>query len=62
MAGFGDDFRPRTELDVAQLKFEMRAIYRSVGFWNCLQILTDMLIGARVLGEVMVEESRKELN
>lgn len=59
MAGF-DDFRPRTELDMAQLKFEMRQLYRSIGFWNSLRVLTDMMIGMRVLGEVMVEESRKE--
>ena len=61
MAG-SDDFMPRTELDMAQLKFEMRVMYRHMGFWKCLQILSDMLIGARVLGEVMVEERRKELN
>ena len=50
----------RSELDIAQLKFEMRQMYKSVGFWGCMQVLTDMLIGARVLGEVMVEEARKE--
>lgn len=61
MAG-SDDFTPRTELDMAQLKFEMREMYKHVGFWRCLQILSDMLIGARVLSEVMVEERRKELN
>lgn len=61
MAG-SDDFLPRSELDIAQLKFEMRQMYRCVGFWRCMQILSDMMIGARVLGEVMVEERRKELN
>lgn len=61
MAG-SDDFRPRTELDIAQLKFEMRQMYRSIGFWGCSRVLTDMLIGARVLSEVMVEESQKEHN
>lgn len=61
MAG-SDDFIPRTELDMAQLKFEMRTMYKHVGFWKCMQILSDMLIGARTLAEIMVEERRKELN
>ena len=61
MPGFGE-LTPRSELDIAQLKFEMRTMYKSIGFWGCMRILTDMLIGARVLGEVMVEESRKERN
>lgn len=59
MAGL-DDMRPRSELDIAQLKFEMRQMYRAIGFWCCLRVLTDMLIGARVLSEVIVEESRRE--
>lgn len=55
-----NNFNPRSELDIAQLKFEMRQMYRQVGFWGCLAIFTDMIVGARVLGEVMVEESQKE--
>lgn len=50
----------RSELDIAQLKFEMRQMYRQIGFWGCLEVFTDMIVGARVLGEVMVEESQKE--
>lgn len=50
----------RSELDIAQLKFEMRQMYKHVGFWGCLDIFTDMIIGARVLGEVMLEERQKE--
>lgn len=61
MAGF-DNSKGPSELDIAQLKFEMRQMYRHVGFWGCLAIFTDMIIGARVLGEVMVEESQKERN
>lgn len=61
MAGF-DNYRGPSELDIAGLKFEMRAMYRAIGFWACLRVLTEMLIGARVLSEVMVEESRKERN
>jgi len=61
MPGF-NEFKPRSELDIAQLKFEMRMMYKSVGFWGCVQILADMLTGARVLSEVMVEESQKERN
>lgn len=52
----------RSELDIAQLKHEMRQMYKQIGFWGSMQVLTDMMIGMRVLGEVMVEESRKELN
>lgn len=50
----------RTELDMAQLKVEMRQLYRNIGFDAALVVFSDMLIGARVLGEVMVEEKRKE--
>ena len=50
----------RSELDIAALKYEMRQMYYHVGFWGCMQVLSDMLIGARVLGEVMVEEGQKE--
>ena len=49
----------RTELDIAQLKHEMRQLYQNLGFDGAVQVLSDMLIGARVLGEVMVEEQKQ---
>lgn len=60
MPGF--DFKRPSELDLAQLKHEMRELYKHIGFWGCVQVLGEMLIGARVLSEVMVEESKKEHN
>lgn len=48
-----------SELDRAQLKFEMRQLYRSLGFETSLQIFAEMLIGAEVLAEVIVEERNK---
>lgn len=60
MPGF--EFRRPSELDIAELRFEMRELYKHIGFWACVQVLGEMLIGARVLSEIMVEESQKERN
>lgn len=60
MPGF--DFKQPSELDLAQLKHEMREMYKHIGFWGAVQVLGEMLIGARVLSEVMAEESKKERN
>jgi hypothetical protein len=49
-----------SELDRAQLKFEMRQLYRNLGFETSLQILCEMVIGAEILSEVIVEERKKE--
>lgn len=49
-----------SELDEAQLKYEMRQMYKEKGFTECLRILAEMLISARVMSEVMVEERLKE--
>jgi hypothetical protein len=52
-----------SELDIAQLKHEMRQLYRAVGFTYALRILAEMVIGAKVLAEVIVEEKRdNEIN
>lgn len=48
-----------SELDRAQLKFEMRQLYKSIGFSASLQVFTEMLIGAEILAEVIVEERSK---
>lgn len=49
-----------SELDMAQLRHEMRQLYLHIGFEGCLQVLMEMLIGARTLAEVMQEERAKE--
>lgn len=49
-----------SELDRAQLKFEMRQLYKHLGFVASLQVLAEMLIGAEILAEVMVEERKQE--
>lgn len=48
-----------SELDIAQLRFEMRRLYTHVGFEGCLQVLYEMMIGARILSEIIVEERAK---
>ena len=47
-------------LDMAQLKQEMRTMYSHIGFEGSLQVMYEMLIGAQVLAEVMIEERSKE--
>lgn len=51
-----------SELDIAQLKHEMRELYKHIGFNGALQALTEMVIGARVLAEVITEEVGKNAN
>ena len=52
-----------SELDLAQLKHEMRQMYKNVGFDGSLQIIFEMLVGARILSEVIMEErSKNEIN
>lgn len=48
-----------SELDRAQLKFEMRQLYRSLGFTMALQVLCEMVIGAEILSEVIIEERKR---
>jgi hypothetical protein len=45
-----------SELDLAQLKHEMRQMYRHLGFEGSLQVLYEMLVGAQMLAEVINEE------
>jgi hypothetical protein len=52
--------REPSELDMAQLKFEMRQLYKHLGYEGTMQVFYEMLLGANALGEVIVEErSRK---
>lgn len=49
-----------SELDLAQLRYEMRVMYTHIGFNGCMQIMYEMLKGAETLSEVMIEERGKE--
>ena len=49
-----------SELDIAQLKYEMRVIYNNLGFAGSLQVMYEMLVGARILSEVILEERQNE--
>lgn len=48
-----------SELDRAQLKYEMRQLYKHIGFDGSLQVLYEMLEGAKLMAEVIVEERGK---
>ena len=49
-----------SEFDMAQLRHEMRELYRHVGFQGSLQVLYEMIIGANVFAEIIAEEHAKE--
>ena len=49
-----------SELDLAQLKFEMRQMYGHLGFEASMQVLYEMIVGANTLAEVIAEELYKE--
>ena len=49
-----------SELDLAQLKYEMRQLYGNIGCDGCFQVLYEMLVGANTLMEVIAEERQKE--
>lgn len=49
-----------TELDIAQMKFEMRQMYKNMGFEACAQLVYEMTVGANILLEVMIEEKFKQ--
>jgi hypothetical protein len=51
-----------SELDIAQLKFEMRTMYGHLGFEGSLQVLYEMMVGAKILAEVITEERLKNAN
>lgn len=51
-----------SELDLAQLKFEMRKMYGHLGLVGSLQVLYEMRIGARILSDVIAEEKAKGAN
>jgi hypothetical protein len=48
-----------SQLDMAQLKYEMRQMYHNLGVVGSLQVLYEMLVGANLLAEVIAEERLK---
>ena len=51
-----------TQLDIAQLKFEMRTMYRHIGRLGALQVVYEMMMGANILMEVIAEEQHENEN
>ncbi len=51
-----------TVLDIAQLKQEMRTMYKNVGRVGALQVLYEMLFAANILMEVIAEEQYESEN
>ncbi len=49
-----------SELDLAQLRLEMRQMYGHIGLTGALQVLYEILVGARVLAEIISEERYNE--
>lgn len=49
-----------TNLDEAQLKFEMRQMYKIAGLDGSLQALYEILIAGRILSEVITEETQND--
>jgi hypothetical protein len=45
-----------SELDLAQLRHEMRKLYQHVGYGGSLQVLYEMMKGAEVLATIIMEE------
>ena len=50
-----------SELDLAQLRHEMRSLYKSVGPEECYQVLYELLKSAEILIEIMIEESNGKI-
>ncbi len=48
-----------SELDIAELRHEMRELYKKTGYDGSLQALYEILKAGEILSEVIVEEMRK---
>ncbi len=55
-----DSMNSPSELDLAQLKHDMRQMYKHLGFEGSVQVLYEMMLSANILAEIMVEERNKE--
>lgn len=51
---------PFNELDEAEIRLEMRNIYKELGFTESLVVLLEILKSAEILMEVIAEERREE--
>jgi len=49
-----------SELDLAELRHNMRQLYLNIGYEASLQVLFEMLKGAEVFSEILLEEKNKE--
>jgi hypothetical protein len=49
-----------SELALAEIRHEFRALYHCIGFDGTTQVLYEMLKAAEILSEVMMEESAKD--
>lgn len=45
------------ELDEAQVRHEMRDLYKKAGYDGSLQALYEIMVAGRVLAEVIMEET-----
>ncbi len=50
---------PISQLDEAQLRHEMRELYKTQGFSNCCQALYEIVKAGEILAEIMHEEMTK---
>jgi hypothetical protein len=49
-----------SELDMAQLRHELRELYKHVGYGGMIQVFYEMLVGTSICGEIILEERAKE--
>ncbi len=49
-----------SELDIAQMKFELRQMYKHLGYEGTLQVLYEMMVTAHLLAEVIQEERSQQ--
>lgn len=49
-----------SELDMAELRHEMRQLYQHLGYDGSLQVLYEMLKGAEAFTEIIMQEHAKE--
>lgn len=47
------------ELDQAQLRHELRAMYKDIGYIESLQVLYEILMSANILMDVILEEHKR---
>jgi hypothetical protein len=49
-----------SELDMAELRHNLRQLYQHVGYAGSMQVLYEMMIGANMFAVVIMEEWAKE--